>query len=171
LSSLRYAAAAAILLATTAGTIALLRPADLSAQLRDRIRSTLESQDPARHHHAGHAPTAASAPVVCEIHVYGFEPAEATRLTAIRTAYAFHFCGIAEPRVPWDVAVKLAGPLVMDLTTDPPAIQVVERTGTTSYADRLTQLFPARFAELARTEALTPADMATLRERYEDAAG
>ncbi|MFV2104482.1 hypothetical protein [Micromonospora sp. LOL_024] len=59
----------------------------------------------------------------------------------------------------------------MDTTTQPPTIQVVEATDNISYVDRLRQMFPHTYAELALTEALAPAEMADLRRRYDTAAG
>ena len=89
----------------------------------------------------------------------------------MRTVYGFHLCGVAEQKRPWDVAVKLAGPVILDMSTEPPGIQAVEATAEIMYVDRLRQMFPARYAELALTEALSPTEMADLRRRYDAAAG
>ncbi|SEJ59456.1 hypothetical protein SAMN05443287_105412 [Micromonospora phaseoli] len=171
------------LLAVSIGTVALVtstttttEPADLHQQILTQMRTTLEQSDPEQHNHAGHtgqevtSEEAAKPPVICGVHVYGYEPAEVTSLADIHTIYGFHLCGIAEPKRPWDWAVKLAGPLIMDMTTHPPDIQVVEATDDTSYVDRLRQMFPHTYAELALTEALAASEMADLRRRYEAAA-
>jgi hypothetical protein len=89
----------------------------------------------------------------------------------VRTVYGFHFCGVAEQKRPWDVAVKLAGPVIMDMATDPPGIRVVEASEGVMFVDRLRQMFPSRYAEMALKEALTDSEMADLRRRYDDAAG
>ena len=180
----RYVWVAVILLAVTAGAVALVRtndsaagPADLRTQIMDRMRATLEQSGPQQHQHAGHsaAPSAAAAqaapPVVSGVRVYGYEPAAATTLAGVRTVYGFHLCGIAEPERPWDVAVKLAGPLILDMSADPPGIRVVEATPNVKFVDRLRQMFPGPYAEMALTEALSAAEMAALRQRYAAAAG
>ena len=171
---LRYAWVAAILLAVSAGAYVLAgsdRAADLPGQLLARMRTTLEQSDPARHNHAGHEAAAGQQAVICGVRVYGYEPSEVTALQDVRTVYGFHLCGVAEPRRPWDVAVKLAGPVILDLSREPPGIQVVEATAEVRYVDRLRQMFPAKYAELALREALSDAEMAELLRRYDAAAG
>ncbi|MER7456006.1 hypothetical protein [Micromonospora sp. NPDC126480] len=174
----------AVILAVTAGTVVLANsagseaePADLQAQITARMRTTLEQADPEQHNHAGHdvpqAATGAAAkpPVICGVRVYGYEPAGATALDDVRTVYGFHLCGVAEQKRPWDWAVKLAGPVIMDMSTQPPGIQVVEATADVMFVDRLREMFPTRYAELAVKEALAPSEMTELRRRYDAAAG
>ncbi|GAA0461285.1 hypothetical protein Ade02nite_15770 [Paractinoplanes deccanensis] len=172
----RYTGVAAILLAVSAGAVVLAdsaspEPPDLGRQLMTRMRTTLEQSDPGQHNHAGHGATAAEAPVICGVRVYGHEPSTATALADVRTVYGFHLCGVAEPGRPWDVAVKLAGPVILDMATDPPGIQVVEATEDTKYIDRLRQMFPPKYAEVAQREALSDTEMTDLRRRYDDASG
>ena len=167
----RYVWVASIL-AVTAGAVGLVTAGgqvDLETQIADRMRSTLEQAEPAQHNHAGH--NAQPGEVTCGVHVYGFEPAKATELADVQKVYGFHLCGVAEQKRPWDVAVKLAGPVILDLATTPPGIQVVEATEDVTYADRLQQMFPEKYAELARTQALTDSEMADVRKRYDSAAG
>ncbi|GIE85781.1 hypothetical protein [Actinoplanes regularis] len=179
----RYIWAAAVLLAGTLGVAALAdsdrsraEPADLQAQIVTRMRATLEQSGPETHNHAGHgtqqatAGGAAKPAVICGIRLYGYEPTGASRLAEIRTVYGFHLCGVAEPKQPWDVAVKLAGPVILDLSTDPVGIQVVEATAEVKYVDRLRQMFPDKYAQLALKEALTETEMADLHRRYATAA-
>ncbi|WP_090795667.1 hypothetical protein [Asanoa ishikariensis] len=161
--------AAAVALTNSAGSEA--KPADLRAQILARMRTTLEQADPGQHHHAGHQAAAVESEVICGVHVYGYEPADVTALAEVRTVYGFHLCGVAEDKRPWDVAVKLAGPLIMDMSTEPVGIQVVEATAETIYIDRLREMFPPKYAELAQTEALAEPEMADLRRRYDAAAG
>ncbi|MEU4398101.1 hypothetical protein [Micromonospora orduensis] len=179
----RFVGVAVILLAVSAGTVVLLNradpetePADLQGQIMSRMRSTLEQADPGQHNHAGHgtqqvATEGKKPPVICGVRVYGYEPAEVTALADVRTVYGFHLCGVAEPKRPWDVAVKLAGPVIMDMTTEPPGIQVVEATADVRFVDRLREMFPDRYEELALKEALTESEMADQRRRYDAAAG
>ncbi len=141
------------------------------------MRTTLEQTDPGQHNHGGHhtqqATTGESAkpPVICGVHLYGYEPSQATTLAEVQTVYGFHLCGIAEQKRPWDVAVKLAGPVILGMSTDPPRIQVVEATADVKFIDRLRQMFPAPYTQLAEKEALSEAEMADLRRRYDKAAG
>ncbi|XVV10059.1 hypothetical protein ACQP2X_35165 [Actinoplanes sp. CA-131856] len=179
----RFTGVAAILIAASAGAAILhgtsgseAKPPDLRTQITDRMRTTLESSSPAQHNHAGHGASAAAAdgaqpPVVCGVHLYGFEPAVATTLAEVRTVYGFHLCGVAEPKRPWDVAVKLAGPVILDMAADPPGIRAVEATAEVRFVDRLREMFPSPYEELALKEALTSAEMAEVRRRYDDAAG
>ncbi|MEU4561859.1 hypothetical protein AB0F72_26035 [Actinoplanes sp. NPDC023936] len=164
---------AALILVVSAGAVALLNPGTDPAHLQDeimtRMRTTLESADPEQHQHAGHG---AQQPgeVICGVRVYGHEPAEAEELAEVRTVYGFHLCGVAEPGRPWDVAVKLAGPVILDMTTDPAGIRVVEATADVKFIDRLHEMFPPVYAELASREALSEAEAADLRRRYDEAA-
>ncbi|MEU8376282.1 hypothetical protein AB0C22_24620 [Micromonospora sp. NPDC048894] len=172
---------AVILLVVSVGTVVLANrsstgaePADLQAQIVARMRTTLEKADPGQHQHAGHdaqqGATTEKPPVICGVRVYGFEPAGATTFTDVQKIYGFHLCGIAEQKRPWDVAVKLAGPLIMDLSTDPPGIQVVEATAEVRFVDRLREMFPPAYATIAQQEALGASEMADLRRRYDAAA-
>ncbi|MEU4555305.1 hypothetical protein EV382_2564 [Micromonospora violae] len=172
---------AVILLTVSAGAVVLVnragpesKPADLHAQIMARMRTTLEQADPGEHNHAGHSvqQVATEKPaVICGVHVYGYEPTEVTALADVQTVYGFHLCGVAEQKRPWDVAVKLAGPVIMEMSTDPPGIQVVEATAEVMFTDRVRQMFPAKYAELALKEALAAPEMADLRRRYDAAAG
>ncbi|MEU4620369.1 hypothetical protein AB0G04_10390 [Actinoplanes sp. NPDC023801] len=181
LTSSRYVWAALVLLVTAAVAIVLADPigstadpADLRAQIENRMRTTLEQTSPEQHNHGGHSiPVAGTTEpsVVCGVRVYGYEPAEVTALTEVRTVYGFHLCGVAEPQRPWDVAVKLAGPVIVDMSSTPPGIQVVEATAETKYVDRLREMFPAGYADLAMKEALADTELSDLRRRYNDAAG
>ena len=170
---------AAVILAVTAGTVVLVTsagPADLQAQIAARVRATLEQSSPEQHNHAGHNAQQAAAgeaepAVICGVRVYGYEPAQVTALAEVRTVYGFHLCGVAEQKRPWDVAVKLAGPVIVNLSTEPPGIQVVEATADVPFVDRLREMFPHRYAQLALTQALAESEMADLRRRYDAAAG
>ena len=178
----RFVWAEVILLATSAGAFiavnsagANVEPADVQAQIVTRMRTTLEQSKPEQHNHTGHLvgkPTEEGQPaVICGVRVYGYEPAQVTALAEVRTVYGFHLCGVAEQKRPWDVAVKLAGPVILDMSTDPPGIQVVEGTADVRFVDRLREMFPAKYAQLALKEALAESEMADLRRRYDDAAG
>ena len=170
----------AVILVTVSVTAAMLvntsRPEqDLQGQIMDRMRTTLEQTNPDQHNHAGHGAQQATAKgakpaVICGVRLYGFEPAEATALADVRKVYGFHLCGVAQQGYSWDVAVKLAGPVTLDMSSQPPGIQVVEATETVKFVDRLKQMWPARYADLALKEALTESEMADLRRRYDDAA-
>lgn len=177
----RFVWVAVILLVVSAAAVVLLNradpeaePVDLQGQIMARMRTTLEQADPGQHNHAGHTAqqvTTEKPAVICGVRVYGYEPAEVTALADVRTVYGFHLCGVAEQRRPWDVAVKLAGPVIMDMSTSPPGIQVVEATADVMFTDRLREMFPEKYAELALKEALTASEMADQRRRYDAAAG
>ncbi|WFF05811.1 hypothetical protein O7622_22475 [Micromonospora sp. WMMD1076] len=164
---------AAVVTSTTPKT----DPADLHRQILTRMRTTLEQADPTRHHHAGHtAPQApageqAAPAVICGVHVYGHEPTGAATLADVQTIYGFHLCGVAEQKRHWDGAVKLAGPVIMDMTAQPPGIEVVEATADVRFVDRLREMFPDEYEDLALREALPASEMADLRRRYDAAAG
>lgn len=175
----------AVILAMTVGAVALVKsvgqpetePADLQTQIMSRMRTTLERTDPGQHNHGNHtgqqvanAGKDEKPPVVCGVRVYGFEPSSAATLAEVTTVYGFHMCGVAEAGMPWDVAVKLAGPVILDMSAEPVGIQVVEATAEIRYVDRLKQMFPAKYADVAQREALSEKEMADLRRRYDAAA-
>ena len=170
----RFVWVAVILLATSAGAVVLVDSAgpeaDLQGQIVNRMRTTLEQSKPEQHNHAGHQGQQVASAVICGVRVYGYEPAEATALAEVRTVYGFHLCGVAERKRPWDVAVKLAGPVILDMSTEPPGIQVVEATADVMFIDRLREMFPEKYAELAVKEALADSELADLRRRYDAAA-
>lgn len=148
-------AATVVLLVNTAGS----QPApadDLASQLGRRLVVVLEQLEPEQHQgHGEHAGgLAAETKIVCGVRVFGFEPAEATSVAQVHTAYGFHLCGVAEPNRPWDWAVKLVGPVVVAMGTDPPTVQVAEATNEVSFSDRVGQLFPERYQQEARQESL-----------------
>ncbi len=180
----RFLWVAVVLLTVSAGAAALVtspgpetEPAELRAQIITRMRTTLEEANPEQHQHAGHhaqpgsTAGAAKPEVICGVRVYGYEPAGATALAEVRTIYGFHLCGVAEQKRPWDVAVKLAGPVILDMSTARTGIQVVEATDDVRFVDRLRQMFPDKYAQLALKEALAEEEMADLRRRYDAAAG
>jgi hypothetical protein len=179
----RFGWVAVILLAVSAGAAVLVnsgseaKPADLQSQIMTRMRTTLEQSNPEQHNHAGHnaqqttSGQEAKPAVICGVRVYGYEPAVATALADVQTVYGFHLCGVAQEKYPWDVATKLAGPVILDMSTEPPGIKVVEATADVKFADRLREMFPPKYAQLAQTEALTESEMADLRRRYDEAAG
>ncbi|MEQ4303195.1 hypothetical protein ABNF97_17700 [Plantactinospora sp. B6F1] len=181
----RFVWVAVILLAVSAGTVILVNtagseagPADLRGQITTRLRTTLESVDPGQHQHSGHHVQQATAEkdgkkpsIICGVHVYGFEPSGVSTLAEVQTVYGFHLCGVAEQDRPWDWAVKLAGPVIVDMSTEPPGIQVVEATDDVRFVDRLRDMFPDKYEELALKEALDTSEMADLRRRYDEAAG
>ncbi|PGH42919.1 hypothetical protein GA0070622_2948 [Micromonospora sediminicola] len=172
------------LLAASIGVAALVTsttprtdPEVLRQEILARMRTTLEQVDPTHHGHAGHTAPQGSAgeqaapAVVCGVHVYGYEPTGATTLADVRTVYGFHLCGVAEQKRHWDGAVKLVGPLIMDMTTRPPGVEVVEATADVRFVDRLREMFPDKYEDLALREALPASEMADLRRRYDAAAG
>jgi hypothetical protein len=165
----RYVGVAAILLAVAGGIAVLRDPGeDVAAQVTTRMRDILEQSDVAAHNHGGQQ---AKGEVICGVRVYGYEPPDASALTNVREIYGFHLCGVAEDKQPWDVAVKLAGPVILDVSAEPAGIRVVEATAEVKYVDRLREMFPAKYADLAQKEVLTEDEMAELRRRYDDAAG
>ena len=177
----RFLWVAVILLVVSVVAVALLdaapsagRPDDLRRQLATRMVAVLEQLPADQHHdHGTHDdPSAgAEARVVCAVRVFGYEPADATTVAAIRTGYGYHLCGVAERGRPWDWAVKLVGPLVMRLSTDPPTVEVAEATATETFPERVRELFPERYRQDALDESLGADRMRDLRERYDDAAG
>jgi hypothetical protein len=48
---------------------------------------------------------------------------------------------------------------------------VVESTADVKFADRLREMFPEKYAQLAAKEALADSEMTDLRRRYDAAAG
>ncbi|MEV7226257.1 MULTISPECIES: hypothetical protein [Polymorphospora] len=145
---------------------------DLRTQIAARMVTVLEST-PAEQHggHGAHAAGYSGSTTVCGVRIFGFEPPGATSLDMVDVVYGHHLCGIAEGRRHWDGAVKLVGPVVMRLSTDPPTIQVAEATQTATFRERVLELIPAQYQAVAFEESLDPSTMAELRKRYDDAAG
>jgi len=144
------------------------RAATVTAELNDRMTTTLEKLPTEGHEGHGTAGTAKGR-TVCGTRVYGYEPENAKTAEAVKTVYGFHFCAVAEPGGVWDFATKLVAPLIMRLDREPPAFEMAAATETTSYQERINQIFPPRYQRDAREKALEPEAMADLRARYEAA--
>ncbi|RKR86058.1 hypothetical protein BDK92_0279 [Micromonospora pisi] len=177
----RFVWVAVILLGVSATVVLLVERAGsgpasadhLFGQLDRRLVATLEQLEPEQHQgHGEHArDVAEETRIVCGVRVFGVEPAEATTVSEVRTAYGFHLCGVAEPNRPWDWAVKLVGPIVVAMDSEPPVVQVAEATTEVPFVERVRQLFPERYQEQALKESLGEQSMRELRQRYDQAAG
>ncbi len=178
----RFVWVALILLSVSAAAVALVHTAgsgasqatDLNGQLTRRIQVILEQTDPTQHQgHGAHIHQGDSQPakVVCAARVYGFEPTSATTVAEVNLVYGYHLCGLAEQNRPWDWAVKLVGPVIIGIATDPPTVTVAESTETVTFTERVRQLFPERYQQEALQEAIGSDAMTELRRRYEVAAG
>ena len=144
--------------------------AAVRAELVRRMTTMLEKLPPDRHEgHGGLAGGKVTA--VCGARVYGYEPATATNADDVVTVYGFHMCGLAQPGLPWERAMKMVAPLVVRYDTRPPTIRMAESGAGVTYRDRVKQLFPARYRRSAFEEALGTAGMAELRRRYAAVAG
>ena len=150
-------------------------PDGIRADLVQRMTTVLEQSPSAHAGHGGHVagPGSSAAPTrtVCGSQVYGYEPADAATAEDVVTVYGFHMCGVAEAGVPWDFATRFVAPLVMRFDTNPPTVQAAESSADVTYQERVKQLIPAQYQELAAQSALEPDAMAELRRRYDEAAG
>lgn len=176
----RFVWVAVVLLAVSATAVVLVRsggsdasPTDLRAQLDVRLLTLLEEVEPDQHQgHGDHVNQASGeAKVVCGVRTFGFEPKDATTMADVDRVYAYHLCGVAEPKKPWDWAVKLVGPVIVGLDSEPPTIEVAAATEEISYRERVVQMFPPEYQERAFNEFLTEEGFAELRRRYDAAAG
>lgn len=177
----RFVWVAVILLAISATAIALVRnagaddsPEAIREQLDVRLLTLLEEVEPEQH--KGHGDLAnqankAEAKVICGVHSFAYEPKDAAAADDVERVYAFHLCGVAEPKKPWDWATKLVGPVIVGLADEPPTIEVAAATETVSYRDRVKQMFPPEYQDQAFNDFLTKDGMAELRRRYDAAAG
>lgn len=147
------------------------RSATVKAELTRRMATILEQSPQAHQGHGAHGTATAKATTVCGARVYGFEPGTAASADAVVTVYGFHMCAVAEPRQDWQWATKFVAPLVMRFDTTPPTIQMAESTKEATYRERIDQLIPAQYRQLAVEGTLEPAEMDEFRRRYDDAAG
>lgn len=176
----RFLWVAVVLLVVAATAVVLVRaggsnasPQDLRGQLDVRLLTLLEEVDPEDHGgHGEHINQAGEeSKVVCGVHTFAFEPKTATTMADVDRVYAYHLCGIAEPKKPWDWAVKLVGPLIVGLKSEPPTIEVAEATENVTYRERVVQMFPPEYQDQAFNAFLTKEGFAELRRRYDAAAG
>lgn len=176
----RFVWVAVVLLVVSTAAVVLVRgsgsdasPEDLRAQLDVRLLTLLEEVEPEQHQgHGEHINQAgAESKVVCGVRTFGFEPKDATTMAGVDRVYAYHLCGVAEPKKPWDWAVKLVGPIIVGLKSEPPTIEVAEATENVTYRERVVQMFPPEYHERAFNEFLTKEGFAELRRRYDAAAG
>jgi hypothetical protein len=159
--------------ARMAESSAARRPVAIRAELTQRMRDVLERLPPGQHQgHGGQTgPDGKPVTTVCGTRVYGYDPIEAATVEDVVVVYGFHLCGLAEPGRPWDQAMKIAAPLVIRFDTQPPTVQIAESGAGISYRDRVKELIPERYQQMAFQEALGPDAMAELRRRYDAVAG
>jgi hypothetical protein len=137
----------------------------IKAELVRRMTTLLEQLPPEQHEgHGGVSEQPATS--VCGARVYGYEPSTAQTADQVTTVYGFHMCGLAQPGLPWDRAMKMVAPLVIRFDRQPPRVQMAESGAGVSYQDRVRQLFPAQYQRPAFEEALGSAGMADLQRRY-----
>jgi hypothetical protein len=144
----------------------ITRPADpLRAALAEKIVSAMEHATPEQHHDHGHDRAATMA---CVVEVYGFDPADATSVGAVRTAYGYLFCAAGTTGIPYDFAAKLAGPVAADIG----AITVVHiaQSGL-GYPERVRELMPDRYEQVALAGFTDHSIAGKLRPRYDAAVG
>jgi len=147
------------------------QPTDLRSQVATYLVAVLEQSPPKHHHNHGDHPGATeSARTICGVRIFGYEPADATQLADVKTVYGHHLCAMAQKGLPWDGSPKLVGPMVVDLTVNPPRVEVAEPTGSKTFAERVQELIPEQYRAQAFEESLEPDAMAELRRRYDDAA-
>lgn len=155
------------------GSSAARQSSAVDAELARRMTTTLEQMPFTQHqNHGGHLVGGdQQVKLVCAARVYGYEPATAATADEVVTVYGFHMCGVAEAGRPWEWAMKLVAPLVMRFDTRPPTVQMAEATAEVTYQDRVRQLIPEQYQQLAFEGALSARAMADLRRRYAAAAG
>jgi hypothetical protein len=169
----------AVVVLLVAGVVALVRfeviggpsPEERDATVRAALaqRMTTELEKLPASGHAGHGGTDTQGTTVCGVRVYGYEPKDAKTADDVDTVYGFHLCAVAEPKGAWDWATKFVAPLVMKLDTTPPTMEMAASTETVSYRERITQIIPPEYQELANQGALEPHAMAELRRRFDAA--
>jgi hypothetical protein len=156
----------ALTLRASAGEEPARPTAGLTDQLGRRVAAILESSSPAEHPDHGLA-LGVGGRLVCAVEPFGYEPADATFVDEVRFVYAQHLCAVAEPGRAWEAAVKVSGPLAVELT-DPPSVHVPQPGA--GYEDRVRALFPEAYHAAALRDFGDPAALAELRRRYEEAA-
>ncbi|MEU7825814.1 hypothetical protein [Catellatospora sp. NPDC049111] len=128
-------------LVLVAGLFAAAGPVDLRDTLAERVAVILAESSPAEHHQHGHD-VAAEDTVLCTAETMGMEPADARRVQDVRVVYAYFFCAAGAPGQPWDVAARISGPVVVELT-DPPQVRIAE--AGLGYPDRVKAMLPDQY--------------------------
>jgi hypothetical protein len=120
--------------------------ATVTDQIADRLTAILETSTPEQHTGHGHNLGEDPGRVLCEVEVFGYEPAGAAAVSEVKRVYGYHLCAVATAGRSWDFAPKLVGPIVVDLT-EPPAVNVVQ--GGPGYRDRIRRAMGERYVERA----------------------
>jgi hypothetical protein len=128
------------------------RPADVRADLADRVAAMLEQSSPAEHHDHGHQVTAEDK-VFCEAQVLGLEPPGATDVAEVRKVYANFFCAAGRPGMEFTWSSRASGPV----------------NAGEGYEQRVRELFPDEYEDRALKASLSVEVAAEVRRRYEDA--
>jgi hypothetical protein len=145
-------------------------PVAIRIALAQEMRLVLERLPPQSHQGHG-GPVGRPSPLVCGTRVYGYEPEDAATLGDVVTVYGFHMCALAESGRSFDWAMKMVAPLVMRFGGGPPEVNIAESSNGVSYRDRVKQLFPAKYQQVAFQQSLGTAEIGELRRRFEAIAG
>lgn len=134
--------------------------AQLNEELAAQVTLILEQASPGEHHAHGHS---FDSRVVCAVEPFGTEPPDATSLVEVRWVYARHMCAITGESPDWASSVRASGPIAVKISI-PPEVRV-PKDGL-GYPDRVRQLIPKRYHELAFEEFSDDSAIEAARERF-----
>jgi hypothetical protein len=126
------------LVAVLAIGIPLRGSTGLTTEIAKAAAAAIENASPAEHHAHGHEVTGGDR-VICGVHVFGYEPAAASRLEAVTTVYGYYFCAIGAPGTPYNESSRSDGPVVVHFGPIPTVTIAAPGDG---YAERVRAMMP-----------------------------
>ncbi|MCF6471061.1 hypothetical protein FAF44_22055 [Nonomuraea sp. MG754425] len=132
----------------------------LDDELAAQVTLILEQASPGEHHAHGHS---FDSRVVCAVEPFGTEPPDATSLVEVRWVYARHMCAITGESPDWAASVRASGPIAVKIDI-PPEVRV-PKSGA-GYPDRVRQLIPERYHQLAFEEFSDDAAIEAAQQRF-----
>lgn len=180
---LRWLAVAVVVVAAGAAVLVRMltggadQPVTLADQLAGQVVAELEAATADEHAAHGHYVEDDSGGYVCVARTIGFEPADATSVSEVRTVYVDHACAELGTTFQWPEVVRSTGPLAMTLTTDPVTVALPSQALTDQpealHVDRVREVIPADYHDLAlahQDTAFTDPDLFDeLQKRYRSA--
>ncbi|MDP9795634.1 hypothetical protein J2S43_004146 [Catenuloplanes nepalensis] len=139
---------------------------ELHARATQLLAVELEQATVDEHAKHGHQLSAQDR-MLCEVEVFGVDPAGEGRERHLRTAYGYYLCAAGKPGTPFLGALMNAGPAVLHLDAEPGDDRVQTVTLQQDFDAQLAAMMPERYRAQASKGFTTADPPRALKERFE----
>ncbi|MDR7274640.1 hypothetical protein [Catenuloplanes atrovinosus] len=139
---------------------------ELRAAATERLAVELEQATVEEHAKHGHQLSAQDR-MLCEVEVFGVDPAGPGRERHLRTAYGYYLCAAGKPGTPFLAALMNAGPVTLHLDAERPEDRVRTVAFAQDFDAQLTEIMPEPYRAQAKKGFTTADPPRELKERFE----